>query len=302
MTNDNDDGDDAQQQQRDPFELLAPINRTKPSQPAAFTSPATGHTKTVKLTTERDETTQTQNDVTSSAHMEELIARVRALESIAREGFAAQTSTMKKMMKKVEALTGRLESVERALKTTRTEEDIDNDATDVRVPDDVRRASSYEDIRGGESGREDYGYARDYDARDYDARDYDERSSAPPPPPPPPPRRGHHHHGHPPPPHHRGPPPHGGPPPPHHYGGPPPPRYAPPPYSGPPPPMTPEPQPSYGAPPTSPASVPLEHMIADFASMGFTRQQVVDAVGAMAARGEKIEVNDVLDRLMREFA
>ena len=140
MTNDNDDGDDAQQQQRDPFELLAPINRTKPSQPAAFTSPATGHTKTVKLTTERDETTQT-SDVTSSAHMEELIARVRALESIAREGFAAQTSAMKKVMKKVEALTGRLESVERALTTTRIEEDIDNDATDVRVPDDVRRVS-----------------------------------------------------------------------------------------------------------------------------------------------------------------
>jgi hypothetical protein len=40
-------------------------------------------------------------------------------------------------------------------------------------------------------------------------------------------------------------------------------------------------------------------MIADFASMGFTRDQVLSVVGQMSERGDKIEVNSVLDKLMR---
>jgi len=45
--------------------------------------------------------------------------------------------------------------------------------------------------------------------------------------------------------------------------------------------------------------VPLEHMIADFGNMGFSREQVLGVVGEMAATGKKIEVNSVLDKLMR---
>lgn len=45
-------------------------------------------------------------------------------------------------------------------------------------------------------------------------------------------------------------------------------------------------------------AVPLEHMIADFANMGFTRGQVLNVVGSMSQRGENIDVNTVLDRLM----
>ena len=313
--------------ERDPFDLLAPINRAPPPATSASGAaktvtarssapPPPPPTTTYNLATERDETTQTTDEGVASSQMDELIARVRALEALAREGFAAHTRAVKTLAERVEALTGRLETLERIATITRGDdsggdEDVENERIDDDV-DDVRRASSYEDVRGVERERDEYArtrtYARDYDARDYDARDYDERTHAPPPPPPPPPGHGRHHH--PPPPHHRSsppprgpPPPHRGPPPPHH-GGPPPARYAPPSYGGPPPPMTPEPGLSYGAPPASPqsASVPLEHMIADFASMGFTRQQVTDTVGAMAARGENIEVNEVLDRLMRGVA
>jgi hypothetical protein len=39
-------------------------------------------------------------------------------------------------------------------------------------------------------------------------------------------------------------------------------------------------------------------MIADFANMGFTRGQVLNVVGGMSQRGENIDVNTVLDRLM----
>jgi hypothetical protein len=59
-------------------------------------------------------------------------------------------------------------------------------------------------------------------------------------------------------------------------------------------------------PPPPPASaaqtsgaVPLERMIVDFGNMGFSREQVLGVVGEMAATGKKIEVNSVLDKLMR---
>lgn len=55
-------------------------------------------------------------------------------------------------------------------------------------------------------------------------------------------------------------------------------------------------------PPVTSGAVPLEQMIGDFANMGFTRQQVMNAVSEMASSGQKIEVNSVLDRLMRAHA
>ena len=103
---------------------------------------------------------------------------------------------------------------------------------------------------------------------------------------------------------HGAPPPHGSP---HGYGAPPPPFEQPRPES----PAYPTAYPAYtpiesSPPPPPPASavqtsgaVPLEHMIADFGNMGFSREQVLGVVGEMAATGKKIEVNSVLDKLMR---
>ena len=312
----------------DPFDLLAPIRAPVISKPpmetteiAKASNRSAPRARVVDLATERDETTQTENendDMFTRDQMDSLIARVRALESIAREGFAAQARATKALVEKVDASTARVELLERALKEKEER---------AKVSSDVIRGKSREDARVDDV-REDVdkvpSYAkREYESREYDAREY-ERDREPPRTPPP---HGHHH---PPPPVHRerSPPPHGGPPPPHR--GPPPPYGGPPPqYGGPPPPQYGgPPPPPYGGsmygvpPPSSPAdlkstyaspgpgpteqrssnTVRLEDMIADFAGMGFTRQQVTETVGGMSARGEKIEVNEVLDRLMTRYA
>jgi hypothetical protein len=117
----------------------------------------------------------------------------------------------------------------------------------------------------------------------------------------------HHLHPHPhrspPPPHHGGPssppPHHGHPPPPSHvqhdpYGTyhpspPPPPQVLASSYPSPPPPSPPQVQNE---------DIPLDVIVGEFASMGFTRDEVMTVLGKMEARNEQKEMNSILDKLM----
>ena len=331
--------DDAEndREQRDPFELLAPIARRAPRERERATVKADEDAErisTTKTNARRAETTTEGVKTRADEEIEDVTARVRALEAIAREGFAEMSAALKTLTGQVAALSERVETLSTTSERFEATEEDDG-------------SGSYDD-------------------------DYEEHyEECPPPPPPrrgdrgptprrhgPPPRGGHgpppHERG--PPPHERGPPPHERGPPPHERGpppherGPPPHRHPPPhergpPHRGPPPPHGPPhgygappphgPPHGYGAPPPpfeqprpeSPAyptaypaytpiessppppppasavqtsgAVPLEHMIADFGNMGFSREQVLGVVGEMAATGKKIEVNSVLDKLMR---
>ena len=309
--------DDAEndREQRDPFELLAPIARRAPRERERATVKADEDAErisTTKTNARRAETTTEGVKTRADEEIEDVTARVRALEAIAREGFAEMSAALKTLTGQVAALSERVETLSTTSERFEATEEDDG-------------SGSYDD-------------------------DYEEYyEECPPPPPPrrgdrgptprrhgPPPRGGHgpppHERG--PPPHERGPPPHRhppphergpphrGPPPPHgppHGYGAPPPHGSPHGYGAPPPPFEqPRPEspayptayPAYtpieSSPPPPPASavqtsgaVPLEHMIADFGNMGFSREQVLGVVGEMAATGKKIEVNSVLDKLMR---
>jgi hypothetical protein len=310
--------DDAEndREQRDPFELLAPIARRAPRERERATVKADEDAErisTTKTNARRAETTTEGVKTRADEDIEDVTARVRALEAIAREGFAEMSAALKTLTGQVAVLSERVEALSTA----------------------SERFEAAEEDEGSGSYDDDY--------EEY----YEE---CPPPPPPrrgdrgptprrhgPPPRGGHgpppHERG--PPPHERGPPPHRhppphergpphrGPPPPHgppHGYGAPPPHGSPHGYGAPPPPFE-QPRPESPAyptaypaytpiesspPPPPPASavqtsgaVPLEHMIADFGNMGFSREQVLGVVGEMAATGKKIEVNSVLDKLMR---
>ena len=303
--------DDAEndREQRDPFELLAPIARRAPRERERATVKADEDAErisTTKTNARRAETTTEGVKTRADEDIEDVTARVRALEAIAREGFAEMSAALKTLTGQVAALSERVETLSTTSERFEATEEDDG-------------SGSYDD-------------------------DYEEYyEECPPPPPPrrgdrgptprrhgPPPRGGHgpppHERGPPPhrhpPPHERGPP-HRGPPPPHgppHGYGAPPPHGSPHGYGAPPPPFE-QPRPESPAyptaypaytpiesspPPPPPASavqtsgaVPLEHMIADFGNMGFSREQVLGVVGEMAATGKKIEVNSVLDKLMR---
>ena len=303
--------DDAEndREQRDPFELLAPIARRAPRERERATVKADEDAErisTTKTNARRAETTTEGVKTRADEEIEDVTARVRALEAIAREGFAEMSAALKTLTGQVAALSERVETLSTTSERFEATEEDDG-------------SGSYDD-------------------------DYEEHyEECPPPPPPrrgdrgptprrhgPPPRGGHgpppHERGPPPhrhpPPHERGPP-HRGPPPPHgppHGYGAPPPHGSPHGYGAPPPPFE-QPRPESPAyptaypaytpiesspPPPPPASavqtsgaVPLEHMIADFGNMGFSREQVLGVVGEMAATGKKIEVNSVLDKLMR---
>ena len=303
--------DDAEndREQRDPFELLAPIARRAPRERERATVKADEDAErisTTKTNARRAETTTEGLKTRADEEIEDVTARVRALEAIAREGFAEMSAALKTLTGQVAALSERVETLSTTSERFEATEEDDG-------------SGSYDD-------------------------DYEEYyEECPPPPPPrrgdrgptprrhgPPPRGGHgpppHERGPPPhrhpPPHERGPP-HRGPPPPHgppHGYGAPPPHGSPHGYGAPPPPFE-QPRPESPAyptaypaytpiesspPPPPPASavqtsgaVPLEHMIADFGNMGFSREQVLGVVGEMAATGKKIEVNSVLDKLMR---
>jgi len=303
--------DDAEndREQRDPFELLAPIARRAPRERERATVKADEDAErisTTKTNARRAETTTEGVKTRADEEIEDVTARVRALEAIAREGFAEMSAALKTLTGQVAALSERVETLSTTSERFEATEEDDG-------------SGSYDD-------------------------DYEEYyEECPPPPPPrrgdrgptprrhgPPPRGGHgpppHERGPPPhrhpPPHERGPP-HRGPPPPHgppHGYGAPPPHGSPHGYGAPPPPFE-QPRPESPAyptaypaytpiesspPPPPPASavqtsgaVPLEHMIADFGNMGFSREQVLGVVGEMAATGKKIEVNSVLDKLMR---
>ena len=303
--------DDAEndREQRDPFELLAPIARRAPRERERATVKADEDAErisTTKTNARRAETTTEGVKTRADEEIEDVTARVRALEAIAREGFAEMSAALKTLTGQVAALSERVETLSTTSERFEATEEDDG-------------SGSYDD-------------------------DYEEYyEECPPPPPPrrgdrgptprrhgPPPRGGHgpppHERGPPPhrhpPPHERGPP-HRGPPPPHgppHGYDAPPPHGSPHGYGAPPPPFE-QPRPESPAyptaypaytpiesspPPPPPASavqtsgaVPLEHMIADFGNMGFSREQVLGVVGEMAATGKKIEVNSVLDKLMR---
>lgn len=303
--------DDAEndREQRDPFELLAPIARRAPRERERATVKADEDAErisTTKTNARRAETTTEGVKTRADEEIEDVTARVRALEAIAREGFAEMSAALKTLTGQVAALSERVETLSTTSERFEATEEDDG-------------SGSYDD----------------------DYEEYYEEC-----PPPPPPRRGDRgptprRHGPPPrggrgpPPHERGPPPHRhppphergpphrGPPPPHgppHGYGAPPPHGSPHGYGAPPPPFE-QPRPESPAyptaypaytpiesspPPPPPASavqtsgaVPLEHMIADFGNMGFSREQVLGVVGEMAATGKKIEVNSVLDKLMR---
>jgi hypothetical protein len=51
------------------------------------------------------------------------------------------------------------------------------------------------------------------------------------------------------------------------------------------------------SPPGSAASVPIERVIDDVAVMGFSREEVRGVLRELAARGENVDLNVVLDRL-----
>jgi len=326
--------DDENDEQRDPFELLAPIARrasregarapTDDDDDAARISTTKPHARRAATTTEA---------VKTRAHeeFEDVTARVRALESIAREGFAEMSDALKTLTGQVAVLRERVEALSTRTETFEAEDDegsrsYDNDDEEYyeerAAPPPPRRGARGPPPRG-ERGPPPRGHPPPHER-------------GPPPHERGPPPRGHppsHERGPPPrghpPPHERGPPPYGGPPPhergppphgpPHGYGGPPPhgPPHG---YGGPPPPFEPSrPEspvyptayPAYtpiesSPPPPPPASaaqtsgaVPLERMIVDFGNMGFSREQVLGVVGEMAATGKKIEVNSVLDKLMR---
>ena len=299
----------------DPFDLLAPIARA--AKPAVVDADAardsardvgTTRATTTTPTTETTETTETTTrderavkDIVDA--LGDVLARVRALESIAREGFVETSRRLETLTRQVASLSERVESLARD-----EEEEDEEEAYDEPVGEggsDEEETATYE-----EPTRE-----REYGRREERPR---RRRDPPPrgrePPPPPPHAHGPHAHG----PHGHGPPPHGPPPhgpPAHGHGGPPPPHAPPPLYNGrydspseeyptaypayaPPEPPRPAPPPA----PTSPGAVPLENMIVDFANMGFTRQQVLAVVGEIASTGQKIEVNTVLDKLMRTNA
>ena len=327
--------------EQDPFDLLAPIARRNDSARDAQEASKTKSSKssdahgTVESDRHASPRARPERATERAVDVEDVLVRVRALESVAREGFAD-------LLEKLEALTGQVASLTERVETLAG----------------AREEASEEAAReeDGSCSEEEY---------------YEEYSAPPPrrhggfgPPPHGPPPRGPPPHGppphgpppHGPPPH--GPPPHGppphGPPPRDHrqhplphqgppHGGPPPhdPRSPPPTRRGPPvyeppayeppayeppayeppayePPRNvpfatdPRAYPTYAPPPPEPPrSMPpppatsgavqtsLEHMIADFANMGFTRAQVLNVVSEMASSGQKIEVNSVLDRLMR---
>mmetsp|Transcript_6585 Transcript_6585/g.19879 ORF Transcript_6585/g.19879 Transcript_6585/m.19879 type:complete len:133 (+) Transcript_6585:2-400(+) len=83
-------------------------------------------------------------------------------------------------------------------------------------------------------------------------------------------------------------------PPPPAYGAPPPPAARPPP--GPPPP--PRQDPSSGG-QVSSSRVPIERVVEDVAAMGFAKHQVFLAVRRLTESGEAVDLNKVLDSLMR---
>ena len=324
----------------DPFDLLAPIARA--AKPAVVDADAardsardvgTTRATTTTPTTETTETTETTTrderavkDIVDA--LGDVLARVRALESIAREGFVETSRRLETLTRQVASLSERVESLARD-----EEEEDEEEAYDEPVGEggsDEEETATYEEpTREREYGRR--------EERPRRRRDPPPRGREPPPPPPHahgPHAHGPHGHGppphgpppHGPPPHgppSHGPPPHGPPPhgppphgpPAHGHGGPPPPHAPPPLYNGrydspseeyptaypayaPPEPPRPAPPPA----PTSPGAVPLENMIVDFANMGFTRQQVLAVVGEIASTGQKIEVNTVLDKLMRTNA
>jgi len=322
----------------DPFDLLAPIARAaKPTvvvdadaaRDFGTRAPTTTTTApTTETTTTRDE--RAVKDIVDA--LGDVLARVRALESIAREGFVETSRRLETLTRQVASLSDRVESL------AREEEEAEEEPVSEGGSDEEETATYEEPTREREYGRR--------KERSRRRRDAPPRGRGPPPHGPPPhgPPHGHgppphgppHGHGPPPhgPPHGHGPPPHGPPhghgppphgPPPH---GPPPHGHGPPPHGGPPPPHAPPPPydgrydspseeyptayPAYAPPepprpapppaPTSPGAVPLENMIVDFANMGFTRQQVLAVVGEIASTGQKIEVNTVLDKLMRTNA
>ena len=202
--------DDAEndREQRDPFELLAPIARRAPRERERATVKADEDAErisTTKTNARRAETTTEGVKTRADEEIEDVTARVRALEAIAREGFAEMSAALKTLTGQVAALSERVETLSTTSERFEATEEDDG-------------SGSYDD-------------------------DYEEYYEECPPPPPPrrgdrgptprrhgPPPRG----GHGPPPHERGPPPHERGPPPHERG-PPPHERGPPPHRHPPP-------------------------------------------------------------------
>jgi len=176
--------DDAEndREQRDPFELLAPIARRAPRERERATVKADEDAErisTTKTNARRAETTTEGVKTRADEEIEDVTARVRALEAIAREGFAEMSAALKTLTGQVAALSERVETLSTTSERFEATEEDDG-------------SGSYDD-------------------------DYEEYYEECPPPPPPrrgdrgptprrhgPPPRG----GHGPPPHERGPPPH----------------------------------------------------------------------------------------------
>ena len=316
--------DETSERAEDPFDLLAPIAKPtvidaeKVDDTARDSSSTFGTRATMttpRATTETIETTTRGESATKDIvdALGDVLARVRALESIAREGFVETSRRLETLTRQVASLSERVD----ALAGGEEEEEEEAGEEALEGGSDEEETARYE-----EPTRErEYGRSR----RRWDppprGRDGPPPHGGPPHGGPPhggPPHSGPPHGG--PPPHGRGAPPHG--PPPHGRGPPPrgaPPPHAPPPHAPPPPyearydapseeyptayPAYAPPEPPRPAPaPTSPGAVPLESMIVDFANMGFTRQQVLAVVGEIASTGQKVEVNTVLDKLMRTNA
>lgn len=78
-------------------------------------------------------------------------------------------------------------------------------------------------------------------------------------------------------------------------------RQPPPPHMRPPPPGPPQGQPAQGQPSqVSSSRIPIERVVEDVAAMGFTRQAVREVVRKLTENGQSVDLNIVLDQLMRQ--
>ena len=101
-------------EQRDPFELLAPIARRAPRERERATVKADEDAErisTTKTNARRAETTTEGVKTRADEEIEDVTARVRALEAIAREGFAEMSAALKTLTGQVAALSERVETL-----------------------------------------------------------------------------------------------------------------------------------------------------------------------------------------------
>ena len=109
-----DDADD-DREQRDPFELLAPIARRAPRERERATVKTADEDaeriSTTKTNARRAETTTEGANARADEAIEDVTARVRALEAIAREGFAEMSAALRTLTGQVAALSERVEAL-----------------------------------------------------------------------------------------------------------------------------------------------------------------------------------------------